>query len=182
MTSHRPVPSTSYVNHVAKRTSPCCVRLMPHPDSEFAGEFHQRPCTFTATLLPDCLDSAVFGSTSITEVSTASKLPPAIDFSSSNIVSGNRVSLTPWKYQLLPPSASTMPYFLNARSTTCVFALKDEISNDALRRKRAPIGGRVESVLLPEAWRAGHRYSCAPLLRPQMLFAVNRIACAISPA
>src|SRR5579862_4844025 len=75
-----------------------------------------------------------------------------------------------------------MPYFLNARSTTCVFALKDEISNDALRRKRAPIGGRVESVLLPEAWRAGHRYSCCPLLRPQMLFAVKRIACAISPA
>ena len=39
-TSHRPLPSVSYVNHVAKSVVPCCVRFTPHPDSEFAGERH----------------------------------------------------------------------------------------------------------------------------------------------
>ena len=151
------LPSTSYVNHVAKSVVPCCVRFTPHPDSEFAGERHHSPCTLNAGEPLACRASPVFGSTCIPEVSTASKLPPAIDFSSSNTRSGQRVSETPWKYQLLPASASTSPYFLKARRITCVRESKREMSNDAFKRKRAPIGGRVESVLLPDQCRAGHK-------------------------
>jgi len=88
-------------------------------------------------------------------------LPPAIDFNSSSTRSGQRASDTPWKYQLLPPSASTRPYFLKARRITCVRASKPEMSNELFSRKRAPIGGREESVLLPDACRAGQRYFCA---------------------
>src|SRR5205085_1745358 len=45
-TSHSPFPSVSYVNHEAKMTSPCCVRLTPQPDSEFAGDRHHRSVKF----------------------------------------------------------------------------------------------------------------------------------------
>jgi hypothetical protein len=46
------------------------------------------------------------------------------------------------------------------------------------------MGGRVGIVPDPDQWRAGHRYLRAPLegSLPQMLAAVNRMACAISPA
>src|SRR5438477_443996 len=130
---------------------------MPQPDSEFAGERHHRPCTLIVADVLDCRASAVSGSTCIPDVSTASKLPPAIDFSSSNTRSGQRVSETPWKYQLLPASASTSPYFFIARRITCVRASKREMSKALFKRKRAPIGGRVESVLLPDQCRAGHK-------------------------
>src|SRR5471032_1190482 len=58
------------------------------------------------------------------------------------------------------------------------------MSKLAFNRKRAPIGGRVVVVLLPDAWRAGHRYFCPPVAAslPQMFTAVKRIAWAISPA
>src|SRR5206468_7130109 len=104
-----------------------------------------------------CRACALFASIIITEVSTASKLDPAIDLSSSNTRSGQLVSDTPWKYQLLPPSASTSPYFFIALRITCVRASKPEMSKDAFNRKRAPIGGVFGSVPLPDQWRAGQR-------------------------
>src|SRR6185437_9426384 len=157
---------------------------MPQPDSDPAGARHHNPCTFTLPTGPPLIAfaSALSGLTWSTEVSTTSKLPPATDFSSSSTVSGHAVSETPWKYQLLPPSASTSPYFLNARRITWVRGSKCEMSNEALRRKRAPIGGRDELVLLPELWRAGQRYSMPFALRPQMAEAVKRIAWSIEPA
>src|SRR5258707_197529 len=109
---------------------------MPHPDSDSAGDFHHSPCTLNDPALGPCTASAVFGFTCITEVSTASKLLPAIDFSSVSTRSGQRASETPWKYQLLPPSASTRPYFLKARRITCVRASKCEMSNELFKRKR----------------------------------------------
>ena len=39
--SHSGVRSKSYVNHVAKITSPWCVKLIPQPDSEPPGAAHQ---------------------------------------------------------------------------------------------------------------------------------------------
>src|SRR3954463_5445797 len=47
ITSQSGEPSMSYVNQVAKTTSPCCAKLMPHPDSLAPGEAHHSPCTFT---------------------------------------------------------------------------------------------------------------------------------------
>src|SRR5206468_4965164 len=41
-TSHIGVLSVSYVNQLAKRVSPWCVRLIPQPDSDPAGDAHQR--------------------------------------------------------------------------------------------------------------------------------------------
>src|SRR5258708_6489016 len=48
LTSHSPLPLASYVNHVEKSVSPCCVKLMPHPDSEPVLERHHNPWTLTA--------------------------------------------------------------------------------------------------------------------------------------
>src|SRR5512140_1218159 len=45
--SHHALPVASYVNHVAKIDAPWCAKLMPQPDSEPAGAFHQRPCACT---------------------------------------------------------------------------------------------------------------------------------------
>jgi len=54
MTSHHGFPSGPKVNQLAKITLPCCVRLIPHPDSEPAGFAHQ--------IAWWCATSARFGS------------------------------------------------------------------------------------------------------------------------
>src|SRR5205814_6882570 len=118
---------------------------------------HHKPCTLIGTAPLDWRAAPLSGSICSDDASTASKLAPAIDLSSSKTRSGQRVSETPWKYQLLPPSASTRPYFFIARRITCVRASKREMSKALFKRKRAPIGGRVESALVPDPCRAGHK-------------------------
>src|SRR5471032_390577 len=108
---------------------------MPHPDSESAGACHHSPSTLKEPALGPSIAWAEFGFTCRTEVSTTSKLPPATDFNWSSTRSGHCVSDTPWKYQLLPPSASTSPYFLKARRITWVRASKCEMSNELFNRK-----------------------------------------------
>ncbi len=109
-------------------------------------------------------------------VSTASKLDPAIERSWLITASDHPVSDTPCRYQSPPGLARTRPYVLNARSTVCVCASKPEMSNEALRRKRAPMGGRFASAAPPAPCRAGHTYAF------ENVCDVTRIACAISPA
>ena len=53
-TSHSTLPSSPNVNQVAKIVSPWWLRLIPHPGSEFAGEFHQMPWKLVAAAKLGC--------------------------------------------------------------------------------------------------------------------------------
>jgi hypothetical protein len=46
-------------------------------------------------------------------------------------------------YQLLPLSARMIPYFFIAVRITSVGPENELVANDAFRRRRSPIGGRV---------------------------------------
>src|SRR5581483_2260364 len=117
-----------------------------------------------------------FGSATSDEVSRASKAPAGIVFSSSRRPVSQPGSDVPVKYQFEPLSATIRPWRCMARSTTWVSGRKCEMSNDALSRNHAPIGGSVGSAAAPAWWRAGQTK------RRSVRAAVMRMAWSTSPA
>ena len=67
----------------------------------------------------------------------------------------SRASGAPLMYQFDPLSATIIPYFFSARRITWLAGEKPEILNEAFRRTRIPIGGRLGLVLLLAKCRAG---------------------------
>src|SRR5882762_2140745 len=91
-----------------------------------------RPC-YCVTIVPIC---------------TTSKFDPLIAFNVLSSSSFQRGSGAPLIYQFEPLSATIIPYFLNARRITCIAGENPEVSNDAFRRTRMPIGGKLGLLLL----------------------------------
>lgn len=88
-------------------------------------------------------------------IRTTSKSEPLIVFKVLNSSSFQRGSGAPLRNQLEPLSASIIPCFFNALRITCIAGEKREMSKEAFKRTRIPMGGRLGSVLLLAKWRAG---------------------------
>ena len=77
---------------------------------------------------------------------TTSNALPGTILSWFRSVSFQRVSAAPLMNQLLPLSATIIPYFFNAFSTTRAWPVYPDTSKLAFSRSRSPIGGRFGSV------------------------------------
>ena len=64
---YQALPFASWVNHVAKITSPWCAKLMPHPASDPAGAFHHIPWKLRFAASPET-------STTLTVVAVSPRL------------------------------------------------------------------------------------------------------------
>src|SRR3977135_872583 len=84
----------------------------------------------------------------IVPICATSKFEPLIVFSVLSSSSFQRGSGAPLKYQFDPLSATIIPYFLKARRITCIAGENPEILNDAFRRTRMPIGGKLGLFVL----------------------------------
>ena len=63
--------------------------------------------------------------------------------------------MPPWKYQLLPLSATINPYCCMAMAMTLAWPVSEPTSKLELNRSRMPIAGNVASVLLDAKCVAG---------------------------
>jgi len=97
--------------------------------------------------------------------------PKACRSSSSQPGSGQ-----PVRYQAEPLSARIIPYFLRPRRMTWAWGPKPEMSLEAFRRTRMPMGGALGSLDRPAIWVAGSTKDLAAA------GTVNRRACLTSPA
>ncbi len=97
------------------------------------------------------------GLTMSEDSSTASKALAGTCLSSWMSDGGQDGSAEPPKYQLLPLSARMSPYCCIARRITCACGENPLMSKLALRRNRAPMGGKLGSERAPASWRAGQR-------------------------
>src|SRR5215831_822669 len=91
------------------------------------------PINYCVTTVPSC---------------TTSKSEPFTRDKVANSLSFQRGSGAPLIYQFDPLSATISPYFFMARRITCIAGENPETSNDAFKRTRMPIGGRLVLVLL----------------------------------